>query len=518
MASINNAYEESLSNDRKKVEEDKRLHELMQARLERVPPQADLSEPHCPISIRHPVLDRTKSYIFKTPCCFQQVYDWVGSLSIQPEHFEIRDYKGKFMQPYEEIKSGTYNMVVVENAVLMSPSGTVSFKGFSSVQNHTESAPERESPVPPSERESHVPPSETQVKDVSIEMFRLLQDLQGIAYERLTEMIYVVVSRDNIYDDMKSLYQKRNTILHKISISFKGENATGNGVSRDAYSAYFDEVYARMDGFSEKVPSQRFDDEDAEIFGKILTHAFVCFDIFPVGLSKSALNIALRNDVSDEELLGSFMQFIQPKEADIVNRFIKGVFEEKDCQAISDILFEYSIFTKPKQDNVLDLMKKAAKVALINSPCYLMQKISEGMGSFWNKVTNDMLDALYSCTLPTAENILENVIANETCPQDQKVCTWFHRYVRGCNKEELQMLMRFISGSTSLQPYMKIRIEFIDQIACHLRPCSKTCFKILLLARQYSSFTEMKENLKFYIGNSHNWSVHDDIFSSDYAF
>ena len=136
------------------------------------------------------------------------------------------------------------------------------------------------------------------------------------------------------------------------------------------------------------------------------------------------------------------------------------------------------------------------------------------MGPFWIHATSEMISSLYACTLPSVENISSNLVPNETCPQDQRVFLWFNRYLRACSQRELMMLLRFVTGSTSLQPSMKIKVEFIDQPNANLRPCSKTCFQILILPRQYSSFTELKENLKLYINSSDNWTVHDKIFSS----
>ena len=107
-----------------------RLISIMQARSQRVLPEPTLDEAHVFIFVRHPDLG-TKSRLFHENAVFQLVYDWIGSLAVEPENFEIRDHAGLFISPNQQCFSGTFNMHVVNTPVLMSPSGTVSFAGYS---------------------------------------------------------------------------------------------------------------------------------------------------------------------------------------------------------------------------------------------------------------------------------------------------------------------------------------------------------------------------------------------------
>ena len=49
-------------------------------------------------------------------------------------------------------------------------------------------------------------------------------------------------------------------------------------------------------------------------------------------------------------------------------------------------------------------MKKATKVALVRLTFCPMQCIVKGMNSFWGKVSGEMLDSLYTCTVPSPES------------------------------------------------------------------------------------------------------------------
>ena len=262
-----------------------------------------------------------------------------------------------------------------------------------------------------------------------------------------------------------------------------------------------------MEGHFEKVPSPCLEEDELNILGKVMTHAFILFDVFPVALCKASMKKVIFGEVSNSELLASFMQFIPPREVDIVHQYKDGSI--KNAQPIIDILSEYSIFNRLTPDNIMPLMEKAARVALIRKPFFSVKILVEGMGSFWNKVTSDMFESIYSCSIPKAENVIEKLIANESCPRDQNITTWVHRYIRSCTNHELLRFIRFVTGSTNFPPNTRIKMEFIDQAKGNLRPYAKTCFKIFVISRQYSSFTELSDNLNFHIGHPSNWAVYD---------
>ena len=97
-----------------------------------------------------------------------------------------------------------------------------------------------------------------------------------------------------------------------------------------------------------------------------------------------------------------------------------------------DILFEYSIFEIPTTENVMKLVLKAAKMAIIRQPCYYMMSIVRGMGFFWKKLSPPMINSLFESLTPTHERLINCLEPCECNAQDQKITTWFHRYIRSC--------------------------------------------------------------------------------------
>ena len=123
-----------------------------------------------------------------------------------------------------------------------------------------------------------------------------------------------------------------------------------------------------------------------------------------------------------------------------------------------------------------------------------MQQLIKGMGDFWKKLTKEHFGSIFSLTVPNATNIIDSLVALENTKQEGRILNWFHRYIRSCSQTELARLIRFITGSPSLIPNTKIKIEFVDQ-QISLRPNFQSCFKILMLPKQYSSLSHMTENL-----------------------
>ena len=115
------------------------------------------------------------------------------------------------------------------------------------------------------------------------------------------------------------IYKKRIVPPNKLHVAFKGEDAVGDGVARDAYSTFFSKVYMEMDGCYEKMSSPNYDKIDLEIIGKVIAEAFIRHNLFRIELSKSSLKQYIFGTAS--ELLSSFLKFLTSHEANIITKF-----------------------------------------------------------------------------------------------------------------------------------------------------------------------------------------------------
>ena len=191
---------------------------LTEERANRLPPEP--SSERMPISVRHIFIGRITRY-FHPKSKMMDVYNWVGSLNVEPEFFEILDYKGKVVYPADDVESGLYNMEIRQSAINMSHHGEIAFNEFGAsnemvaVENHSTS------------------------KDAtSYKSFR--EDL--LYREGNLEIVTCQVKRDQIYNDILELYND-NKISKKFVIYFENKEAVGEGVTRDAYTLFFEHIY-----------------------------------------------------------------------------------------------------------------------------------------------------------------------------------------------------------------------------------------------------------------------------------
>ena len=353
--------------------------------------------------------------------------------------------------------------------------------------------------------EVETPPVESEV-----DHFSKLLELRENEHERLGRdqlPLLLTVSRENVFTDMINFFKKRTTVMQLVSIAFHGEDAYGDGVTTDAFTTFFEALYCFMDGNNQKVPSINLDDEDLVVVGKIINHAFVVANIFPIEISMASFYSVMFN-VDDDEILTTFLNFLTDREKRLIELFSQG--ESNNSQPMYDILLEYGITVTPTNANIMQLMTKAGNVALVRNSNYAFHKIVEGMGGFWRKVSKQMFSSLYTVTKPTPENIINSLESEYNSPKDGRITTWLHRYIRGLSDEKLILFLRFVTASSTIQPNLSIQLRFTDQNVRCLRPYSMTCFKILTLPRQYTSFSELSKNLDFFLSNKDHWAVHDE--------
>lgn len=139
------------------IQDVQRQNKLQQARLMRTPrePKENEQSTSVVIQVRHLSLGILRRNFYEWER-MASVYDWVGSLSLIPEHFQLLDYAGKLLlppQPLAELKNTTLYM---REAMTTPPleDEEVSFLGFGgnnwvlptpdySVQPISESPPEQ---------------------------------------------------------------------------------------------------------------------------------------------------------------------------------------------------------------------------------------------------------------------------------------------------------------------------------------------------------------------------------------
>ena len=182
------------------------------------------------------------------------------------------------------------------------------------------------------------------------------------------EQISYVVDRYNITEEMFNVFSKR--VRQKfLSFTFKSEIAVGDGVSKDVHSTFFEEIYKqRCAGIKANVPTILTETE-AEIFGTIITQAYIQHNVFNVRLAKAAFEYLIFDNVRDKTLIESLLLFIDNRERDIIRKCLDDaskVITDKD--ELQDILIDCEVSSPPNDRHFKELMIEVAKKQFIQKP------------------------------------------------------------------------------------------------------------------------------------------------------
>ena len=207
-----------------------------------------------------------------------------------------------------------------------------------------------------------------------------IQQKRMEAMNTLEGNVSIIVNKENVVQDLISIY-KDSTILQKfVSASMEGADATGDGVLREVYSLFWDQFLSQSDGDSEHtipiVPS--LNQEDYASIGRIITHQFVMSGIFPVKVSQASIQHAVLGHVSDECKINSFLQILPQGERKLLSKALAGD-GALPTQDIIDLLDDYKKRQLPTVDNVRSLLLHISTAGFVTKPFLCLKSIRQGM-------------------------------------------------------------------------------------------------------------------------------------------
>ena len=96
-------------------------------------------------------------------------------------------------------------------------------------------------------------------------------------------------------------------LANQVVFHFTDENAVGDGVSRDGFSAFFESLHGKMDGYFEKIPTAKIPEDELEIVGKIIHHGYIQYGMITLRLSRSCFKYYLFETISTKNLSRHFL-------------------------------------------------------------------------------------------------------------------------------------------------------------------------------------------------------------------
>ena len=242
---------------------------LPEKRKLRVQKEPNNSEKTVNLAVRHPELGMQRRQ-FREDSTMNCVYDWIGSLSPEPVYFGLfMKFHSDPVLPSADVK--LYDKTILNVGVLADPidfqeDKETTMYGYSNMSNMEILETKRNS-----------------------EKDALINDNSVFLVDRL-----------NVVANMFSIYQDAQVTKSLMKINFRGEDATGHGVTRDVYSQFYKEIFRfHSSGIHANVPSS-LSETESERFGKILTHAYILYNIFPIEIATAFFEQLVKGEVRND--------------------------------------------------------------------------------------------------------------------------------------------------------------------------------------------------------------------------
>ena len=319
------------------------------------------------------------------------------------------------------------------------------------------------------------------------------------------------VDRHNCFENLLSIYKDESITKQNISLRFKNEDAAGDGVSREVYSVFWNSyVTTFCEGSSHYIfsVSAALSSYDYVVLGRILTHQYLLTSTFPVQLSEAAMQQAVVGTVTNECLISSFMLLLPENEREILQCALNAE-ESFPTYEMIEILSDYGVQKCPTKENVKEILIQVSTTELVAKPFLCLNKPQEGMGPFWKAVTSDEIGALYMLCSPTNTNVIPSLQLHGDGQQENKVFQWLVRYLRSKNQQCVSRFLRFCTGSDIVLPYSSIKVRMENMSALSMRPKAQTCFRVLVIPKNYPTQSRLRDNMDFYLSNPHLWDLTD---------
>ena len=250
-------------------------------------------------------------------------------------------------------------------------------------------------------------------------------------------------------------------------------------------------------GHSERVPFVRHDlymDEWRSI-GMILRFGFEVAGFFPVQLSKAFLMHCLFDMVPNDVLIESFLLYIPLMDSDMVTSALKANLDTIQSDDFANFLERYICRSLVTPLNVYGTIRELAQQELIQKP-YLMvsvwREILLGLQKYKEFSCPDAVQKFYEQVKPTNRKVLKLLKANPQTKGERDSMRYFEEYIRGLDKKELIMFLKYLTGSTILN-VKSIEVHFNELTGAKRHPFVRTNTPMIELPSTYCNVCELKE-------------------------
>ncbi|XP_051235987.1 uncharacterized protein LOC127351975 [Dicentrarchus labrax] len=326
----------------------------------------------------------------------------------------------------------------------------------------------------------------------------------------LEDIRHASIHRIKVVKDLLAVFMDSSIVHSTLKMDFVNEKAIDDaGVSREVYTAFWEQFLEQCEGETERVPRLRPDFGEAEwqAVGRIWVKGLLDHGVIPVRLSKAFIVACIygTDSIDGDILLTSFLNFLAPVERSVVERALQGTMEEGDEEDLLDLFTSMGSHFLPTKENMETAIETMAHKAIIQEPKYIIDCFSTPMALVQpNLPDKERVLSLYETKKATGKRVCQLLETTKLVLSQREQTTFNHlqRYVKNADQTKAEKILRFCTGS-SVICVEKILVTFNAEIGLNRRPVAHTCGATLEVPCTYSSYPEFRTEF-------------DNILSSSY--
>ncbi|XP_026018002.1 uncharacterized protein LOC113018822 [Astatotilapia calliptera] len=320
----------------------------------------------------------------------------------------------------------------------------------------------------------------------------------------------VLIRRIKVVEDLLVVFKDKSIMTVTLKMDFVNERGIDDaGVSREVYTAFWEQFVEQCEGETERVPRLRPDFCEAEwqAVGQIWVKGFLDHGVFPVRLSKAFILACIHgiDSVSIDILMTSFLNYVAPVERSAVENALQGTMGESDEEDLLDLFTRMGSHSLPPKNNMQLAIERMAHKAILQEPKYIVDCFSTPMAGLQQKLSDkERVLSLYETKKATGKRVLQLFeTTNMVLSQRERITfKYLQHYVKTADETKAEKILRFCTGS-SVICVDKILVSFNAETGLRRRPVGHTCDATLHIPCTYSSYPEFRTEF-------------DNILSSNY--
>ena len=311
------------------------------------------------------------------------------------------------------------------------------------------------------------------------------------------------------------------------SVLFDDEDGVGDGVTREAFSLFWDAVVGTLfisQGGDIHLPSitPRWNSEVWEILGRILAFSLVVLVEFPSDCVSETLCRAilrLQPESDHEALATNFLNSLGERERDLLtpllsNEDVDGLqrYIQRRRQELLELLRVFNVLSVPAANEAKSTMLNLARHTLLEIPSAAIIAMQAGFfsitGSTFNGVTAEMVSSWYrEQRRPLFEEICRRLQLGSTEEGSERVFNVLIAFLRQhrSNEDLLRRFLRYCTGSTNARgDNIRVNINSGAMAISHA-----TCFlsmELPMIEDDRESEQAFSDQLRAELDNVNEWT------------